>query len=446
MKRLLFLSTLLLASPLEAQTTPTQRADKIITDANVAENAMQRVMTEANRLKADLTLAPIPQQRAVKIITDANIAENAMQRVMAEAKRLKADLAAPTAAPTPTPTPVPVPTATFPTVDDVKLVPSGLNVPALLGSATIPNTAAPDVVGAFRFVCSAGQLSYDDPIVYPGQHGKAHLHQFFGNLEANGNSTYESLRKSGDSTCMNPLNRSAYWMPAMLDGKGNAVRPDVVTIYYKRLPASDPRCRTWAKACVGIPRGLRVVFGWDQTRPNDPQPNTNFNFGCQNVWVPIGPGDKSLRAVSEYCNTPGYSINARIHTPPCWNGRDLDSPDHRSHMAEWVTGGCPSTHPYIVPEFTLGAIYSIEAGDDTRLWHLSSDHMLPKFEAGASFHSDYFEAWEEAIRLRWEAACIDKLLNCSDGDLGDGQIMARGQYYPGKANPRLVPIPAMPHG
>src|SRR4051794_14573087 len=39
--------------------------------------------------------------------------------------------------------------------------------------------ASPDEVGAFRFTCLAGQVSRDDPIVYPGQPGKSHLHQFF---------------------------------------------------------------------------------------------------------------------------------------------------------------------------------------------------------------------------------------------------------------------------
>jgi hypothetical protein len=78
------------------------------------------------------------------------------------------------------------------------------------------------VVGAFRFICNPAHLAKDDPIGYPGQPGKSHLHQFFGNTAANANSTYESLRTTGQSTCNSPLNRSAYWMPAMMNGKGQA--------------------------------------------------------------------------------------------------------------------------------------------------------------------------------------------------------------------------------
>ncbi len=41
------------------------------------------------------------------------------------------------------------------------------------------------------------------------------------------------------------------------------------------------------------------------------------------------------------------------------------------------------------------------------------------------------------------AACINKLLNCSAGDLGDGQILAQGALYrDGIAKgPQRLPVP-----
>lgn len=362
---------------------------------------------------------------------------------------------APTPAPTPSPSPSPPPTmnATPAIVGQVPAVASTLDVAAMLHTTDLPSTAKPDVVGAFRFLCSAGQLSYDDPIVYPGQPGRAHLHQFFGNLEADARSTYESLRKSGETTCHNELNRSAYWMPAMLDGKGNVVRPDYISIYYKRRPASDPFCTTApTKGCVDLPRGLRFVFGWDQSRPDQPQPENGalFDFKCIREWTPTTASYRDMVEVMKACG-PGSQVMAQIHTPDCWDGRNLDSPDHRSHVAQMVrdpnTGrlSCPTSHPYHIAQFTLGAVYSIEAGDDPTLWHLASDHMIPANmrRPGASFHSDWYGAWEESILTRWHRACIDKLLSCSDGNLGDGFNMRRNRHYPsGKANPRLVPVPA----
>ncbi|MEZ5734621.1 MAG: DUF1996 domain-containing protein [Novosphingobium sp.] len=346
-------------------------------------------------------------------------------------------------------------TGTGGTVTAVAEVDSGLDVPSLLESRPIPPSGAPDVVGAFRFTCGPGQILYDDPIVYPGQPGKSHLHQFFGNLDANANSTYDSLRSHGESTCSSDLNRSAYWMPAMLDGKGNVVRPNWVGIYYKRRPASDPFCTTAAKECVGIPRGLRFIFGFDVTRPDDPQPeNKHFSFLCVEGWSPV-TDHADFASTARNCHV-GQWIKASISSPECWDGVHLDVPDHRSHLSYmkrdestgWVEK-CPSTHPYLIPQFTMGVSYSVVAGDDPTLWYLASDHMVPGAAPGSTFHSDYFEGWEEEIRLRWEAGCIDQLLNCSAGDLGDGQGMRLNSHFPNAANdasattaPHLVPVPS----
>lgn len=362
----------------------------------------------------------------------------------------------PVVAPSPTPEPAP-PQVVYDTTASLSEVPSGLEVATLLGAKSLPPSSAPDVVGAFRFLCGPGQLSYDDPIVYPKQPGKAHLHQFFGNIEANAHSTYETLRKSGDSTCMNALNRSAYWMPAMLDGKGNVVRPDHVAIYYKRRPKSDPFCTSAAKGCVGIPRGLRFIFGWDQSRPDQEQPEnaSKFNFKCVQGDHPVTESFPDMVEVAKVCGA-GQRLMAVIATPQCWDGVNLDSPNHRSHLADMQRGAstnwqnrCPDTHPWIIPQFTMGVSYSIVVGDQPQLWHLSSDLMLPpdRRRPGSTFHSDYFEGWEDRIRLRWEAGCLDGMLNCSDGDLGDGQIMMRGRYYPSDGvSPRLVAIPSRPAG
>src|SRR5690606_20117373 len=106
--------------------------------------------------------------------------------------------------------------------------------------APIPPSMAPDVEGAFRFICNIGHISYDDPVAYPGQPDKAHLHMFFGNTATDAHSDYASLRASGEGTCQGgALNRSAYWIPALLTQAegGQVVVPDSVTLYYKRRPA-----------------------------------------------------------------------------------------------------------------------------------------------------------------------------------------------------------------
>ncbi len=311
------------------------------------------------------------------------------------------------------------------------------------GSGGLPASAAPDVVGAFRFICNASHLSYNDPIVYPGQPGASHLHQFFGNTKADANSTYASLRTTGDSTCTSKLNRSAYWMPAMLDGAGGVVVPDYVSIYYKRLPASDPACKTQGIACVNIPRGLKFVFGYNMLNAQA-APTGEAYFNCDGPTAKPGVYPDIVTAAA---NCPmGNRLGAVISAPDCWDGRNLDSPDHRSHVAyagygDWGYLKCPSTHPYVIPTFTMGVWYTTDArlnrsgtfNPAVPTWHLSSDEMpgTPMKRPGSTFHADWFGAWDDTVLAMWSDNCISKLLNCSGGDLGNGKQMKMYAGYLG---------------
>jgi hypothetical protein len=335
---------------------------------------------------------------------------------------------------------------------------SNFNVNAELvpswGTGAIPVSALPDFVGAFRFICNASHLSYDDPIVYPGQPGKSHLHQFFGNTATDANSTYASLRTTGNSTCNNPLNRSAYWMPAMMNGKGQVVRPDYVSIYYKRRPKTDPECTIAGTACVDLPRGLRFVFGTNMLNMAAIKTGGG-HFNCQGTGAVSGYY-KSIVDAAKNCPI-GAQLGAVISAPECWDGKNLDSADHRSHVSYMTSDPntarqyCPSTHPYIIPTFTMGAWYTTDADLDrsgtwsaaSPTWHLASDVMagMPMMKPGTSFHADWFGAWDDSVMNMWAANCIDKLLNCSGGDLGNGWQLKMFAGFSWGANPRIVNAP-----
>jgi hypothetical protein len=295
------------------------------------------------------------------------------------------------------------------------------------GNGAIPGSAAPDVVGAFRFICTAGQVLPDDPIVYPGQAGKSHLHQFYGNESADANSTFASLRKGGESTCNRgpfAANRSAYWMPAMLDAAGQVVKPEFVSIYYKRRPASDPKCSLASGDpraegnCVPIPNGIKFIFGYDLLTHKAPTGSLWYN--CQGPTA--NPGHyRDLNAALANCPADaGNKVGAIIEAPSCWDGKNLDSPNHRDHVSYASYGPgylkCDSAHRYVMPTFTLGAWYPVASR-----MHLSSDAMVPGAAPGTTFHADYFEAWDPAVKAMWTEGCINKMLNCSAGDLGNGR-------------------------
>lgn len=382
----------------------------------------------------------------------------------------------PVPAPTPTPTPAPAP-APSPSTDPNPTVAVDLNGAAAIpttdfnvadalqpswGIGSIPPSNAPDVVGAFRFICGAGQLNYDDPVVYPGQPGASHLHQYYGNTGADANSTYTSLRTSGDSTCNSDgkghaANRSAYWMPAMLDGKGNVAKPDYISIYCKRRPASDPKCSLTSGDsqaegnCVQIPRALRFIFGYDMLTGK--APTGNSHFACVVNSVPMVTGATLASIATAGCPV-GAQIEVQISAPSCWDGKNLDSANHRDHVAyagygSWGYLRCPTDHPYVMPTFTLSAFYTIKAGDDLTQWRLSCDDMLPAGSpAGTCMHADFFDAHDPIEKAEWTGpnGCIGAMRNCSGGDMGDGkQLKGASQPSYGWSNPNArVPVPAHP--
>lgn len=353
----------------------------------------------------------------------------------------------------PSPTP-------FPKVGDFNVIPSNFDINSELvpswGTGAIPASAKPDVVGAFRFICNASHFLYDDPIVYPGKPGASHLHQFFGNTLADANSTYQSLRTTGMSTCNSPLNRSAYWMPAMMNGKGQVVKPDFVSIYYKRRPVTDPLCQKIGKACVDLPKGLRFIFGYNMLGSGKTGGGYFNCDGTANNVAGAVPGHyPSIIEAAKNCPA-GASLGAVISAPECWDGVNLDSADHRSHVAYSKYIGqsyaqCPATHPYVIPTFTLGAWYTTDATLDRsgvwdgtlNSWHLSSDEMLNS-RPGSTFHTDWFGAWDDSVMQMWSDNCINNLLNCSGGDLGNGKQLKMYKGFSWKANPRLVDPPPMP--
>lgn len=327
-----------------------------------------------------------------------------------------------------------VPTLGASTNGPLPAIPSGFDTRAYLeDQGFIPASTAAEPTGNFRVVCEFSHLAYDDPIVFPGQPGKSHLHMFFGNRTANASSTYESLRAAGDGTCNGgPLNRSGYWMPAVHDASGQVVVPDQLAVYYKGNIGAGPAYQAAIRAIQPFPAGLKMIAGYDMA---DPGPETHFNWYCEihqvkSQTIPNCPAGEKLGAVIQF--------------PSCWDGRNLDSADHRSHMAylEFGDGGprCPASHPVSVPQYTLGAWFTHDGNSAN--WYLDSDRMAGMTHAnGTTFHADWFGAWDPAIQDTWMHNCVHGMLNCIDGQLGNGQRMRGAPDYRG---PMRLPVPARP--
>lgn len=237
----------------------------------------------------------------------------------------------------------------------------------------------------------------------------------------------------------------------MMNDTGQVIRPDYIAIYYKRRPVTDPLCAKIGKACVDLPRGLRFIFGRDMLNLSAKSTGGGY-FDCDGTGA-IRGHYKDLPTAQANCPVTAR-IGAIISAPECWDGKNLDSVDHRSHVSYSKYIGqayaqCPSTHPYVIPTFTLQAWYGQGAVKEP--WHLSSDDMaatatMPamRMTPGTSFHADWFGAWDSGVMQMWSDNCINLLLNCSGGDLGNGKQMKMFSGFSWSAMPRVVQAPALP--
>jgi len=324
------------------------------------------------------------------------------------------------------------PGPTPPVVQPPIVTPPTMNSAFRIDASAIPKSAAgnafdrlqytgevgtPSDIGQFRIPCAYSHMSFDDPIVYPGRPGAAHLHTFFGNTGTNAASTEQSIRDTGSSTCQGgTINRTAYWVPSMIDtATGKPIAPDFAVFYYKQGYTLAP-----SSIIQPMAAGLRMIAG-DPTNSKPGSPGVRFK--CIG-----GPNNSNDQYGSEIPNCDvGALVIQEIFFPQCWDGRNLDSPDHKSHMSYVVqlTGGytCPSTHPVALPQVTFNISYTVQTKDSAKAWRLSSDTYDTSLPAGYSSHGDWFNGWKKDISDLWNAACVQATRDCHAHLIGDGRMM-----------------------
>ena len=316
-------------------------------------------------------------------------------------------------------------TSLMPTINTAKIAP-----PAR-GSATQNVRATAEVApagdGAFRTSCTVAQMSFNDPIVFPGQVGKSHLHTFFGNTGVNANSTPDSIRNTGNSTCRGGIaNRSAYWVPTLIDTQdGTPIAADSIEVYYKSGLFDGALVRP-------IPAGLRMIAGNPAaTAARAESADFSYRFKC--IGGPHHENDHYGAAIPN-CDV-GAEMIQEVFFPQCWDGVNLDSPDHQGHMSYtvnvpipndprgWSRAACPASHPVIIPAITFNVVYRVTKKDAPVHWRLSSDNYDPVMPGGYSSHADWFNGWINDISNAWAANCIKAKKDCHSHLLGDGRTI-----------------------
>ena len=230
----------------------------------------------------------------------------------------------------------------------------------------------------FVVSCGFSHQKQVDPIVNPGEPGtpeaKAfHMHDFFGNTTTDSNSTYDTLLKGG-TTCSKPKDTAAYWHPTVSwtsnRGKITPLKASQ-TFFYYRAGLKDPA------AVKPFPPGLKIVTVQGK----------NVEWRCQNgTWSPTPPtrcdnGTLVVRIFFPDCLAVDSTGQPVTDTDP----NDPNAIQHRSHMVDAGSAGCPSTHSYPVPRLQTNFLFRIP-----------TTRGKPTLSSGAysTMHVDFFNAWQ----------------------------------------------------
>ena len=126
-------------------------------------------------------------------------------------------------------------------------------------------------------------------------------------------------------------------MPTLYVGS-QAVAPLGATIYYRRKAMRHVQA---------FPPGFRMIAGDASATTAQPLSVTFWNCGAQVV-------ESGRRATPPSCpDGRGSMLRLHVNFPSCWDGRNLDSENHKSHVAYPERGRCPIGYPCRVPAISL---------------------------------------------------------------------------------------------
>jgi Domain of unknown function (DUF1996) len=296
--------------------------------------------------------------------------------------------------------------------DDVTRRPRIPAALALVLLAALAGTARPAAAGApegrvanddrsFVTLCRFSHRNTDDPIVLPRRPGFSHDHTFVGNVSTDAFSTLDSLHHA-KTTCDREQDRAAYWAPTLYDD-GKPVDPYGAVVYYRRLTAArvrpypDGLTVVAGDAHAGTPQSPRIVY-WDCGVVK----TTLYGTMARDSQPPVA-SPPAASSTPPSC-PPASKLQLHVNFPDCWNGKTIDSVDHKRHMAYSVAGRCPRSHPVSVAALSLVYQYPPVSG----MLALSSGGLY-------SAHADFVNAWDEKTLKQLVNDCLNAGKPCGTG-------------------------------
>ncbi|KAK3387959.1 hypothetical protein B0H63DRAFT_431940 [Podospora didyma] len=228
-----------------------------------------------------------------------------------------------------------------------------------------------------------------DPIVQPGV-VSGHLHDVVGASTFGVNFDPAVWAKSNCSSMQVQENKSNYWMPSLMARNDNGTFSAIPLLETRVYYLNNHPDGTKVKA---FPQGFRMLAG----NPSATAPTGHMDlmsssgFQCQNG---RNDGRENIQPHLPYFECLDFT-RLTLAFPDCWDGINLDSPDHKAHVTYRLGNGtCPLSHPVSMMEIDL------ELGYWTRGYRWDQLLLSTGDQAGYGLHADYLSFWDVDLLQR----------------------------------------------
>jgi hypothetical protein len=232
--------------------------------------------------------------------------------------------------------------------------------------------------GTFIIKCTFSHRAQVDPIVSPGIQSD-HEHTFTGNDTTGADSTYSTM-VGATTTCADRDDTAGYWFPTLRRPDGTPVTPIFSFAYYKNLPVRYGTTQAF-------PPDFRLIAGG--------LANPSHTF-----WDCFNTGGKF--STPPVCSGWGNYLVTRVQFPSCWDGVNLDSQDHRSHMAYGTSSSCPAAFPVKLPRINFFVRWCENCGGPGYVFSDGTTVM----------HADFWNTWRQSALEALVVRCLNAGINC----------------------------------
>ncbi|KAL1948678.1 hypothetical protein VTO73DRAFT_10484 [Trametes versicolor] len=233
-----------------------------------------------------------------------------------------------------------------------------------------------------------------DPVVNQGTVG-SHVHAVVGASRFSDTYDADDLMKSNCTTIPVQPDKSNYWAPQLYhhDQQTGGLTPIPTTFNIYYLVRQGPK----NEKINAFPKGLKMVAGDTARRSYN-----SSSFADQAVSFVCLDYNNAHTNDPDWAERPNFfdhtcpdGMRAQVFFPSCWDGVNLDSDDHKSHMAypiqNYNSGDCPASHPVHLVSLFYEMLVSVDQFDYTGAgtWVLANGDTT-----GYGHHGDFQNGWD----------------------------------------------------